>query len=150
MCAEFARQNEIELPEHLGARDGWKLFNWLGEELDAKETYGSEKLHDFEREWFQDDIYFWKVRAMFHAPDDPNNETGEPEVYFDAYINTDLGYGRDYIGWLSCYGSNPNQTRGDWKKTYTVARLEKLIRRFGADKLACALAGSAFDSLARI
>jgi hypothetical protein len=62
-------------------------------------------------------------------------------------MTTDLGYGRDYIGWLSCYGSNPNQTRGDWKKTYTVARLEKLIKRFGADKFACALAGSAFDSL---
>jgi hypothetical protein len=51
---------------------------------------------------------------------------------------------------LSCYGSNPNQTRGDWKKTYTVAHLEKLVKRFGAEKLACALAGSAFGSLSTI
>jgi len=72
--------------------------------------------------WNEDtDCYFWKARVMFLAPGDMQNETGKPEVYIDAYLNTDLNYGRDHIPWLRAYGTNPDQTTGSFKRTIPLA-----------------------------
>ncbi|WP_158010656.1 hypothetical protein [Tardibacter chloracetimidivorans] len=78
-----------------------------------------EQAQEYEMESWQgdDSCYFWKARVMFLAPGDPQNETGKLEVYLDAYLNTDLNYGRDHISWLRCHGSNPNQTVGTFKRT---------------------------------
>jgi hypothetical protein len=79
-----------------------------------------------------DDCYFYKGRVIFLVPNDPSYrseeapEPGEPYIYVDAYLNTDLNYGRDYINWLSCYGSNPNQTAGEFKRCFTVPQFEAL------------------------
>jgi hypothetical protein len=54
---------------------------------------------------------------MFLDADDRQNETGKPEVYIDAYLNTDIGYGRDHIAWLPHYGGKANQTVGSFKLT---------------------------------
>jgi hypothetical protein len=77
--------------------------------------------------WSADtDCYFWKARVMFIAPDDRQNESGKPEVYIDAYLNTDLNYGRDHIGWLRCYGTDPNQTIGEFKRTYALSTFARM------------------------
>lgn len=99
----------------------------LGPEVEAK-------AQEWESEgWMSDDdAYFWKARVMFLAPDDMSYrseeapEPGEPYVYVDAYLNTDLNYGRDHIRWLSAYGSSPNQTSGDFKRVYTLDRFAAL------------------------
>lgn len=63
--------------------------------------------------WINDeDCYFWKAQVMFLGPLDQGNETGRAEVYIDAYLNTDLNYGRDYIDW-----AGGNQTHGNFKRT---------------------------------
>jgi hypothetical protein len=54
---------------------------------------------------------------MFLDADDRQNETGKPEVYIDAYLNTDIGYGRDHIAWMPHYGGKANQTVGSFKLT---------------------------------
>ncbi len=73
---------------------------------------------DFESEsWANDDdCYYWKARAMILSPRDRQNQSGDWEVYVDAYLCTD-SYGRDSIPWLSCYGQKTDQTVGDWKRT---------------------------------
>lgn len=74
---------------------------------------------DFESDYLcnSDECYFWKARVMFLDADDRQNETGASEVYIDAYLNTDIGYGRDHIPWLSQYGANANRTIGSFKLT---------------------------------
>lgn len=78
--------------------------------------------------WLSDtDCYFWKARVIFYAPDDMQNETGEPEIYVDAYLNTDLNYGRDSIPWLRAYpGGKSDQTHGDFKRTIPLRVFEAL------------------------
>lgn len=73
---------------------------------------------DWDNEWFMsnDDCYYYKARVIFLSPDDRQNESGAPEVYIDCYLVTD-SYGRDDIPWLSYYGQNRDQTRGDFKRT---------------------------------
>ena len=87
---------------------------------DAACEYESEYLCN------SDESYFWKSRIMFLDADDRQNETGKPEIYIDAYLNTDIGYGRDHIPWLSHYGSNPNQTIGSFKLTIPADDFAKL------------------------
>lgn len=65
--------------------------------------------------------YFYKCRVMFYEPGNYRNKSGDYEVRMFAYLNTDYEYGRDNISWLSCYGSNPDQTSGDWERTMTAA-----------------------------
>ena len=91
-----------------------------GEEL-------QEAAHEWETEGWQsdDDCYFWKARAIFYAPDQIPNETGEPEVYLDCYLCAD-SYGRDNISWLSAYGSKTDQTSGGFKLTLPVRKFVKL------------------------
>ena len=87
-----------------------------------------EAAYEWEQEWWQpnDDCYYWKARAVFYAPGSPNNESGEPEVYLDAYLCAD-SYGRDIIPWLSCYpGGEADQTSGGFKLTLPVAKFIKL------------------------
>lgn len=67
--------------------------------------------------------YFYKVRAQLYAADSADNTTGEDEVYVWAAINTDLEYGRDHIGWLRAYGSDPNQNKGGHCETIKLAEL---------------------------
>jgi hypothetical protein len=58
MCAAIrASQNEIEIPEDLRALDGWDAYSTaLDEELDAKKTYGSERIATISStNGFQDD-----------------------------------------------------------------------------------------------
>jgi hypothetical protein len=79
----------------------------------------SELACEFESEYLcnSDECYFWKARVMFLDADDRQNESGKPEVYIDAYLNTDIGYGRDHIPWMPHYGGKANQTVGSFKLT---------------------------------
>lgn len=78
-----------------------------------------EEAWEYESEYLcnSDECYFWKARVMFLAPDDRQNESGKPEVYVDAYLNTDIGYGRDHIPWMPHYGGKADQTIGSFKIT---------------------------------
>lgn len=110
---EWSRQypDRPGLWDCIGAQAGEPGHEWARE----AEEWESES-------WANDtDCYFWKARAIIYSPEDHQNETGDWEVYIDAYLNTDLNYGRDHISWLSCYGSNPNQTVGDFKRTIPIA-----------------------------
>jgi len=51
------------------------------------------------------------------APGDRQNETGEPEIYVDAYLNTDLNYGRDSVSAYSVTGRRVDRTHGEFKRT---------------------------------
>ena len=86
----------------------------LGDDRDL-----SEKAADFESDYLcnSDESYFWKARVMFLDADDRQNESGKPEVYIDAYLNTDIGYGRDHIPWIAPLGGKANQTVGSFKLT---------------------------------
>ncbi len=89
-----------------------------------------------------EDVYFWKARAMFLAPEDTSFDPDEapdggPYVYIDAYLNIDLNYGRDSIGWLRAYGSEPNQTAGDFKRVIPLAEFVTLDED-GLDAIAAA------------
>lgn len=77
------------------------------------------KAEEFEGDYLSnsDECYFWKARIMFLGSDDRQNETGKPEVYIDAYLNTDIGYGRDHIPWVAPLGGKANQTVGSFKLT---------------------------------
>lgn len=98
------------------------------EDLPPELEEAREAFWDFEHEWWgEGGTYFWKATAQLYAPDNRNNPTpGEWSVYLSAWLNTDLDYGRDYIAWLACYGSNPDQTRGRWEKIMSLARFLKL------------------------
>lgn len=113
IAEEWARQHPERpaLWDCINAGPGEPGYEWQGE---AEEWECEAWAHD-------DDCYFWKARAMIHAPGDLQNESGEWEVYVDAYLNTDINYGRDHIAWLSCYGGNPNCTVGDFKRTIPLA-----------------------------
>ena len=78
-----------------------------------------EEAWDYESNYLcnSDECYFWKARIMFLNADDRQNETGKPEVYIDAYLNTDIGYGRDHIPWVAPLGGKANQTIGSFKLT---------------------------------
>lgn len=78
-----------------------------------------EAAWDYETDYLcnSDEYYFWKARIMFLDADDRQNETGKPEVFIDAYLNTDIGYGRDYIAWVAPLGGKANQTVGSFKLT---------------------------------
>ena len=78
-----------------------------------------EAAQEWEQEGWQsdDDCYYWKARAVFYAPSSPQNTTGEPEVYLDAYLCRD-SYGRDNISWLPyAGGGKADQTAGGFKLT---------------------------------
>lgn len=91
---------------------------------------------EFEHDWWVDcGSYYWKFLAMILAPNDPPNESGEWEVYLDAYLNDDYGYGRDEIPWLRFYGMATNRTRGDWERTISIMEFAKLFEK-KIDKLA--------------
>lgn len=87
-----------------------------------------EEAWDYESNYLcnSDECYFWKARIMFLDADDRQNETGKPEVYIDAYLNTDIGYGRDYIPWVTPLGGKANQTVGSFKRTISADDFAKL------------------------
>lgn len=145
----FCKEHGVELPAEKECLQSWDYYNAVYEAVETDSEL-VEALQTTCDDWFSEDCYFWKVRALFLMPNDSGNETGEPEIYFDAYLNTDLNYGRDSVDWLKVYGGNPDQTRGNWKKTITVRQLERLAKRVGAERLADALAKKAFASLSSI
>lgn len=73
-----------------------------------------------------DDCYFWKARVMFEDAGDMNGDGVAPRVHIDAYLNTDLNYGRDDIGWLSAYGQKTDQTWGNFKVSFPLAKFARL------------------------
>jgi hypothetical protein len=84
--------------------------------VEKEREHWKEKFWDFERDYFTEGgTFFYKVRAIYYLPDNSSNDSGEPEVLFMVGVNTDFEYGRDYIGWLSCYGSDPQQTHWVWE-----------------------------------
>lgn len=112
------------------------IDNWLNDAADEWERLNPDKLglwdcicgddddlrakaEEFESDYLcnSDECYFWKARVMFLDADDRQNETGKPEVFIDAYLNTDIGYGRDHIPWMPHYGGKANQTIGSFKLT---------------------------------
>lgn len=132
---EWDRQN----PEHTVA--------WLYEEApeDAGQHYlfarsieretWREKWYDFESEWHNDGgTYFYKVRALFYDTDNSNNQSGQPEVFFMVGINTDFEYGRDYVSWLTAYGSSPHCTKWVWEKNIPAAEITpELMEQFAKE-----------------
>jgi hypothetical protein len=111
--------------------DGWlkdAADEWAREfpdrpSLDDCACGDDEKLRqeawDYESDYLcnSDECYFWKARVMFLDSDDRQNQSGKPEVFIDAYLNTDIGYGRDHIPWMPHYGGKANQTIGSFKLT---------------------------------
>jgi hypothetical protein len=116
-------------------------YSWIfAHSDDAKtEMFGSskerehwkEKYWEDENECFgEDDTYFYKIRVLFHG-DRHNSVSGEPEALFFVGVNTDIGYGRDNIPWLSCYGGDPQQSKWLWEKTVKISDLtEEMIDGF--------------------
>lgn len=105
---EWARQFP-DRPSHVDCISAGK--GELGHEwqIDAEQW-------EFEAWQGDTDCYYYKARAMIVAPSDHQNESGQWEVYIDAYLCSD-SYGRDSIPWLSCYGQKTDQTAGDFKRT---------------------------------
>lgn len=112
------------------------IDNWLNDCADEWEGFNPDKpklwdcicgddddlradAEQFESDYLNnsDECYFWKARIMFLDADDRQNESGKPEVYIDAYLNTDIGYGRDHIAWMPHYGGKANRTVGSFKLT---------------------------------
>jgi hypothetical protein len=121
------------------------IDNWLNDAADQWQTMNPDKpplfdcicggdddlraeAEDFESDYLcnSDESYFWKARVMFLGADDRQNESGKPEVYIDAYLNTDIGYGRDHIPWMPHYGGKANQTVGSFKLTMPADEFAKL------------------------
>ena len=145
-CENAMRNQGLQTPGGFDGLEAWEAYNACYELFDDQSDEQDQFCGDVDA-WFSEDCYFWKANALFFAPGQIGNETGECEVYFDAYLNTDLNYGRDYVGWLGCYGTDPDRTTGPWRKTITVAKLTRLAARFGAERIAEALASRAFASL---
>jgi hypothetical protein len=123
-CIEsWWRKRFGNLPDSVASLRGMSLFNHLYG-LIADEDDAREDFHEWEVEWWgdSDSIYYWKARAIYYAAGNSDNTTGEPEIYFDAYLCLDE-YGRDSIPWLRAYGSPSDQTRGNWKRTIKVRDL---------------------------
>ena len=125
--ADYEKEWNEQNPEHPSS---W-LFASDEEEKKQLEMFGPskerdrwrEKYWDGENECFgEDDTFFYKARVLFHG-DPQRSQSGEPEAYFFVGINTDIGYGRDNIPWLACYGGNPQQSQWVWEKTVKVADL---------------------------
>jgi hypothetical protein len=88
-------------PQHPLREQLWELIDsWLGE----------------------GGTYFYKVRVLFYREDNGRNDNpGTAMVRLFAYLNTDYEYGRDYISWLTYYGSNPDQTIDAFTKEMAMA-----------------------------
>lgn len=115
----FCEDRKWKLPSEGAAEAAWVLIGALPDDSDDREAW-----YEWENEWlFEGGTYFYKVRAIYYMPDNSDNQTGEPEVYFDAYLNIDFEYGRDSIPWLSAYGQNTDQTSGTWKRTIPVREI---------------------------
>jgi len=84
-----------------------------------------EKYSEFESEYLDGEggTYFYKARVLFYDEDNSRNESGEPEAYFMAGINTDFEYGRDTIPWLSHMGGNPQCTEWVFERNIPVKDL---------------------------
>lgn len=94
-----------------------------------------EEWYEYENTWLSEGTtYFYRVRALFYEAGNRHGEEGYRDVdhvYFDAYINTDLEYGRDYIAW-----AGGNQTHGGWKRVIKADRLnEKAIRKLAEEAI---------------
>lgn len=87
-----------------------------------------QEAEDWESEaWSEDtDCYFWKARVMFEDAGDMNGDGKAARVHIDAYLNTDLNYGRDDIPWLRCYGRKADQTWGDFKVSFPLDKFARL------------------------
>ena len=138
----FYWANKIDLPEQAEDLTGWDKFNALYEHLEKlQETEGRQNVEEYwdveNESMYEGGTYFYKVRAIYYSADNPRNETGEDEVYFDVYLNTDFEYGRDYIGW-----AGGDQTKGNWKVTVKVSELTR-------DKVQ-SLIGVAIEALAEL
>lgn len=56
----------------------------------------AEEVSQEEDSWLSEGGEFWyQCRVIFFSPDNSSNESGKPEAYFMAGLNTDYGYGRD-------------------------------------------------------
>ncbi|MBO6814547.1 MAG: hypothetical protein JJ891_06790 [Rhizobiaceae bacterium] len=98
--------------------------HWIEEQGEKAESL-RESYWDFEHEyWMESGVYFWKARAIYYDAENSDNVTGEPEVYFDAYLNTDLDYGRDHVSWLTYMGGKADQTHGNFKKVVKVSDIK--------------------------
>lgn len=110
----------------------------LSDCLRADEGEPAYEFREAAQEWEQeawaahDGAYFWKARAVFYAASDQGNTSGQDEVYLDAYLCTDLNYGRDHIPWANA----KDQTSGSFKMTIPAERfgglrpevIERLVR----------------------
>ncbi len=125
-------------PDHpiswIYADDDADQLTMPGIEKPREREHWREKWYEFEDDHMREGgTYFYKVRVLFHG-EDHRSESGEPEALFCVGINTDFEYGRDYIGWLSCYGKSPHCTKWLWEKTIKIKnlnakRVESLTRQ---------------------
>jgi hypothetical protein len=85
-------------------------------ERSTEREHWLEKYYEFENEWLQEGgTYFYKIRALFYAANNSQNETGEAEVLFCVAINTDFEYGRDSVSYAK------GGSEWVWERTVKVA-----------------------------
>jgi hypothetical protein len=129
----FVREKGVEVSFDT-SKDKAKVKRFFNRMSDKRR----DEYYEFEDTWLSEGgTYFYKVRAIYYAPGNTDNVTGEPEVYFNAYLNTDLEYGRDSISWLPCLGGKADQTAGTFKRTVKLADLtEELIDELSREAIA--------------
>lgn len=71
------------------------------EQLEEWWNYENDNLHN------ESSIYFYKVRAW---------KDKDGSIFFDSYINTDFGYGRDYVSY-----AGGDKTHGQYKRRFHIS-----------------------------
>lgn len=106
---DWARQHP-DLPSHIEA-------------INSADNSLCDLAQQFESDWWMEDdsYFFWKARIIYEPKDCHNGDGEHDYVHVDAYLNTDLEYGRDFVS----YGGG-DQTVGNWKRAYTIAEFEAL------------------------
>ncbi len=114
---DFTVPDDVQDKEH-----GWDRYNYLWEAAEKQlgegyEAPWREAYYEAENEHLMEGpTYFWNSRAMFYDATNSDNELDGDAILFETYLNIDLEYGRDYVGWLSHYGVNPNRTVDGYRK----------------------------------
>ena len=88
----------------------------------SMQTYIDYSIQEYgkDNDEFDEDLQelFWYYKVFCFLQDNT--------AIFQVYLCLDE-YGRDYISWLRCYGSNPNQTVGTWEVVIPVEEIEERL-----------------------
>lgn len=115
---EWERQTGKSLDSVMNARDSDDKATRDQAESDWDE-FG-----EFEHEYLMEGCeFYYKARAiLYRAGNWRSPDKSQDVVLFDVYLCMD-SYGRDSIPWLKAYGSNTDQTEGDYRRVVPVSEL---------------------------